>query len=125
MTEASSNPTNPKQITPNEFKTNRGSSGILKSAQVTLVPNRSQTIKPSAINKPAAINVPIPPMLLIHFPTPRPTIFSTTKTASNTTQAVSANTLLSASCSCPAPSANTETPTKYSSTVGTYIMLLV
>src|SRR5271165_2288594 len=125
MIEASSNPTSPKQITPKEFRTNLGFSGILKSAQVTVVPNRSHTINPSAINRPAAINVPIPPMLLIHFPTPSPTMFSTTSTVSSTTQEPSANTLLSASCSCPAPSTNTDTPTKYSSTVGTYIMLLV
>src|SRR5260221_5296386 len=125
MIDASSSPTSPKQITPNEFNTNRGFSGILKSAQVTVVPNRVHTIKPSAINNPAAINVPMPPMLLTHLPTPSPTMFNTTSTASRTTQALSANTLLSASCSCPAPSANTDTTTNYSSTVCTYIMLLV
>src|SRR5258708_34969186 len=125
MTEASSSPTRPKQITPNEFSTNRGFSGILKSAQVKFVPKRDHTMSPSAIKSPAAINVPTPPMLLTHLPTPNPTMFSTTKTPSNNTHAPSANTLLSARCSCPGPSTNTETPTKYSRTVGTYIMLLV
>ncbi len=125
MTDASSRPTNPKQITPKEFKTKRGFSGILKSAQVTLVPNRVQTISPSPISSAAAIKVPMPPMLLIHLPTPSPTIFSTTSTTSSTTHALSAKILLSARCSCPTPSANTDTPTKYSKTVGTYIMLLV
>src|SRR6201998_2338531 len=125
ITEASSSPTSPKQITPNEFSTNRGFSGILKSAQVTFVPKRDHTISPSAIRTPGTKNVPIPPMLLTHLPTPSPTILSTTRIASNTAHAVSATILLSASCWCPAPSANTDAPTKYSRTVGTYIMLLV
>src|SRR5438270_12689429 len=125
MMDASSKPTNPKQITPKEFNTKRGFSGILKSAQVTFVPKRNHTIKPSPISSPAAMNVPIPPMLLTHLPTPRPTMFSTTSTTSSAVHAVKANTLLSASCSCPIPNENTDTPTKYNRTVGTYIMLLV
>src|ERR1700681_1505040 len=125
ITEASSSPTKPKQITPNELSTNRGFAGIAKSAEVTAVPNRSQTTIPSPINTTAALPVPIAPKLLIHFPTPSPTIFITTKIISSSNEAVSAKLLLSASDSCPAPSAYTETPTKYSITVGTYIMLLV
>ena len=40
MTEASSRPTRPKQITPKEFRTNFGSAGILKSAVVMVLPKR-------------------------------------------------------------------------------------
>ena len=36
MTDASSRPTRPKQITPKEFRTKRGLAGILKSAAVML-----------------------------------------------------------------------------------------
>jgi len=48
MTEASSNPTRPKQIsTPKEFRTKtRGWPGIRKSDDVTAVPNRSQITTP-------------------------------------------------------------------------------
>jgi len=38
ITEASSRPTNPKQMTPKAFITNRGLAGILKSAEVMVVP---------------------------------------------------------------------------------------
>ncbi len=44
----------------------------------------------------AAMPVPIPPRLLTHFPTPRPTIFSTTRMTSSNSDAISANGLLSA-----------------------------
>ena len=52
-------------------------------------------------------------------------IFKITSTLSSTTLAASANGLLSPSDACPGPSTKTETPTKYSMIVGTYIMLLV
>ena len=97
MTEASSRPTSPKQITPNEFSTKRGFAGIRKSAAVTVVPNRSQMTSPSPINVAAAMPVPMPPRLLTHFPTPRPTMFSTTRMTSSDSDAISANSLLSAS----------------------------
>ena len=42
MTEASSRPTRPKQITPKELRTKRGLAGILKSAAVMVVPKRDQ-----------------------------------------------------------------------------------
>src|SRR6266850_366800 len=57
MTEASSSPTRPKQITPNEFRTNPGFAGILKSAAVTAVPNRVHTTIPSPIKSAAAMPV--------------------------------------------------------------------
>src|SRR5258708_36470076 len=123
--EASSNPTSPKQMTPNEFNTKRGLAGILKSAQVTVVPNFDHMITPSPINSAAATNVPIAPMLLIHFPTPSPTTFNTTSTVSRHKHALKANARLSASPWWLSPRTNTETPTKYSSTVGTYIILFV
>src|SRR5690242_3968449 len=125
MTEASSSPTNPKQITPKEFNTNLGLGGMRKSAQVTLVPNRKYTTIPSPIRTAAAIPVPIAPRLLIHLPTPNPTMFSTTRRTSSNSEAVNANFLLSPSASWPDPSTKTETPTKYSMIVGTYIMLFV
>src|SRR5579884_843417 len=125
MTDASSSPTSPKQITPNEFSTNLGFAGIAKSAALTVVPCRSVTTAPSPISTPAATNVPIAPTLLIHFPTPSPTMFITTNTASSASEAPNAKTLLSASAAWVGPSTNTETPTKYSITVGTYIMLFV
>src|SRR5262249_36333460 len=125
MMDASSSPTSPKQITPNELNTKRGFGGISKSAPVIFVPNRSQIITPSPISTAAATNVPIAPRLLIHFPMPSPTTFSTTRMIIKISEALSANALLSPSDSWPLPSTNTETPTKYSITVGTYIMLLV
>ena len=42
----------------------------------------NQTIRPSPISTAAATPVPMPPTLLIHFPTPRPTMFRTTSRAS-------------------------------------------
>src|SRR5260370_21566354 len=116
MIDASSSPTSPKQITPNEFSTNRGFAGILKSFQCMLVPNFAHTITPSPISRNAATQVPIPPIVLSHFPTPSPTTFSTTSRPNSTTDAASANVRLSASPSCPGPSTNTDTPTKYSIT---------
>src|SRR5450432_4459387 len=47
ITEASSSPTSPKQITPKEFNTNRGLAGTAKSADVTVLPNRDHTTTPS------------------------------------------------------------------------------
>jgi len=46
-------------------------------------------------------------------------MFSTVRKASSATEAIIAKFLLSASPACPGPSANTDTPTKYSMTVGT------
>src|SRR5882757_9731694 len=89
------------------------------------VPNRKHTTTPSPISKNAATNVPRPPRLLIHLPTPSPITFKITSTLSNTTEAASANGLLSPNAAWPGPSTKTETPTKYSIIVGTYIMLLV
>src|SRR5215470_630645 len=103
MTDASSKPTSPKQITPNEFSTNLEFARIWKSAQVIVDPNRVNVTIPSPTSNPAATKVPIPPALLIHFPTPNPTTFNTTST----------------------PNKTTDTPTKYSMTVGTYIILFV
>ena len=96
MTDASSNPTKPKQITPKEFSTNLGLSGMRKSAELTVVPKRSQTTRPRPIRVTAAIPVPMPPRLLIHFPTPRPTMFKTTSTTSSAREALKANHFLSA-----------------------------
>ena len=90
-----------------------------------VVPYFAHTITPRTISKNAATNVPIPPRLLIHFPTPSPITFNTTSKVRSTTEAASAKARLSARPSCPGPSANTDTPTKYSITVGTYIMLFV
>src|SRR5580692_10352198 len=112
ITDANSKPTNPKQITPNEFKTNRGFDGIRKSAAVTVVPNLAKTITPNPIKTAAAMPVPIPPRLLIHLPTPSPTIFRITSSAIRPTDATTVNILLSASAAWPGPSTKTETPTK-------------
>src|SRR5208282_5740422 len=125
ITEASSSPTKPKQITPNEFRTNLGSAGMRKSAAVTVVPNRDQTVNPKPIRTAAATNVPMAPRLLSHFPTPSPTMFTTVSSTSSDTEAAIAKFLLSASAAWPGPIANTVTPTKYSITVGTYSMLFV
>src|ERR1700723_467326 len=125
ITDASSSPTSPKQITPNEFRRNRGSAGMQKPPAVTVVQNRSHTIRPSAISSPPAATVPMLPTLLIHFPTPSPTILRTTSSARSESAAVTVNALLSASAAWPGPSEKTATPTKYNITVGTYIMLLV
>src|SRR5437773_9143457 len=76
MTEASSRPTRPKQMTPKEFRTKRGFAGIRKSAAVREVPKRSPTMTPRAISRTPATKVPRPPTLLIHLPTPRPTMRS-------------------------------------------------
>ena len=112
ITDANSKPTSPKQITPNEFNTNRGFGGIRKSAAVTVVPNLAKTITPNPIKTAAAMAVPIPPKLLIHFPTPSPTIFRITSSAIRPTDATTVNILLSASAAWPGPSTKTETPTK-------------
>src|ERR1700758_209622 len=125
MTEASSRPTRPKQITPKEFSTNFGFGGILKSAAVIVVPKCDQITAPRPINTAAAMNVPIAPMLLIHLPTPRPRILKNVSSASNVRDVTEANTLLSANPWCPGPNTYTDTPTKYSITVGTYSMLFV
>src|SRR5262249_27078448 len=117
ITEASSSPTNPKQITPNEFRTNFGSAGNLKSAVVTGVPNRAQTVRPSAMRTAAATNVPMPPILFSHLPTPRPITFRAVSNANNATDATMAKVLSSANAALLGPIANTETPTKYSITV--------
>src|SRR6185437_7542769 len=118
-------PTSPKQITPKAFITKRGLAGMRKSAALTVVPKCSQTTAPNPIRVAAATNVPTAPILLIHLPTPRPIMFSTTSTANSASEAPRANTLLSASPAWPGPSTYTDTPTKYNITVGTYIMLLV
>src|ERR1019366_7677614 len=123
--EASSSPTKPKPITPNEFRTNLGSAGIRKSAVVTVVPKRDKTVNPKPIRTAAATNVPMAPTLLSHFPTPRPTMFTTVSSSNNNTDVTIAKFLLSASAAWPGPIANTVTPTKYNITVGTYSMLLV
>src|SRR5271157_1283433 len=125
MTEASSSPTNPKQITPKEFKSERGFAGIWKSAQRTVVPNFMYTTTPRPISRNAATNVPMPPILLTHFPTPSPMMLRITSRASSTTEAAKAKFLLSARPAWLGPSTNTDTPTKYNITVGTYIMLFV
>ena len=60
MTEASSRPTSPKQITPNEFSTKRGIRRECgNQRRVTVVPNRSQMTSPKPINTAAAMQVPI------------------------------------------------------------------
>src|SRR5277367_322954 len=82
MIEASSSPTNPKQITPNELSKNLGFAGIWKSAQVIVVPNFMHTTTPSPINRNAAINVPMAPRLFNHFPTLMPKTFKTTRIVS-------------------------------------------
>src|SRR5258708_35591519 len=88
------------------------------------VPNPKPTTTPSPIRKNAAKNVPRPPRLLIHLPTPSPITFKITSTLSNTTEAASANGLLSPSDAWPGPITKTETPPNYSIIVGTYIKLL-
>ncbi len=49
ITEASSSPISPKQITPKELRTKRGLAGILKSAAVMVVPKREQITTPRPI----------------------------------------------------------------------------
>ena len=91
ITDASSSPTSPKQITPKELSMKRGFAGIRKSAAVTVVPKlqpHHQTPKP--IRTAAATPVPMPPILLIHFPTPSPTMFSTTSSNQQTSEAITA-----------------------------------
>src|SRR5215467_4875003 len=119
ITDASSSPTSPKQITPKEFRTNLGFAGILKSAAVIVVPNRNQITAPNPISTAAAMKVPTAPRLLIHLPTPSPRMLKYVSNPSSMSDAVAANILLSDSPSWPGPSAYTDTPTKYSMTVGT------
>jgi len=83
-------------MTPKELRRKRGFAGIRKSAALMVVPNRDQIITPRPIKTAAAINVPIAPTLLIHFPTPRPRMFSTVSRASSVREAVDAKILLSA-----------------------------
>ena len=89
MTEASSRPTRPKQITPKEFSTKRGLAGILKSAAVMVVPKRDQIRMPRPIRTAAAMKVPIAPRLLIHLPTPRPTMLRTVSSARSASEVMS------------------------------------
>ena len=96
MTDASSKPTSPKQITPKEFSTNLGSAGIRNAAAPTVLPKRSQISRPKPISAAAAMPVPIAPRLFSHFPTPRPAMFKTVSSASKATEAVKAKALLSA-----------------------------
>src|ERR1039458_889437 len=112
MTEASSRPTSPKQNTPNEFRTKRGLAGILKSAAVVVVPKRDQTTTPRPIKTAAAMKVPTAPKLLIHLPTPSPTMLRMVSKASSASDVVSANDLLSARAVWLGPRIKTETPTK-------------
>ena len=55
-----------------------------KSAAVTVVPKRDSNRQPRPIRTAAAMKVPIPPILLIHLPTPRPTMFSIVRKTSST-----------------------------------------
>src|SRR5258706_2117505 len=87
ITEASSSPTSPKQITPNEFSTNLGLAGMLKSAAATGVPQRDQTVIPKPLKTGPAIKGPVAPKLVSHFPTPRTTKFSSVTNANRGTQA--------------------------------------
>ena len=103
----------------------RGLAGMWKSAAVKVVPKRRATATPRPIKVTAAIPVPMLPTLLIHLPTPSPTMLSVTISTKSSNDAMTVNALLSANAAWPGPSVNTETPTKYSMTVGTYIMLLV
>jgi hypothetical protein len=89
-----------------------GAAGILKSATVTGVPKRDQTVTPNPMSTAAATKVPIPPRLFSHFPTLRPTILRTVSSASRAIDASMAKVLSSASAAWPAPMAKTETPTK-------------
>ena len=83
-----------------------------KSAAVMVVPVFAHSMPPRMRSVPAAIPVPMPPTLLIHLPTPRPTTFRTTSTVSRTTEVANAKVLLSASPWWLGPRTNTETPTK-------------
>ena len=83
-----------------------------KSAAVTVVPKRDQTMIPRPIRTAAAMKVPIAPRLLSHFPTPSPTMLRMVRKASKAAEVIMAKFLLSASPAWPGPSANTETPTK-------------
>src|SRR5260370_13660101 len=69
MTEASSRPTRPKQITPKEFRTKRGLAGMRKSAVVTDAPKRSQNTLPKTMRTRAAIKGSMAPGLLGQLPT--------------------------------------------------------
>src|SRR5260370_27052862 len=97
MTEASSRPTRPKQITPNEFSTKRGLAGIWKSAAEMLVPKRDQITAPRPMSTAAATKDPTAPTLLIHLPTPSPRMLNRVSRASSTREVVEAKILLSAS----------------------------
>ena len=113
----------PESTPPQATATGKFFAGSSISSPITEA--NSRPTRPNPIKTPAATKVPMAPKLLIHFPTPRPTILSTVKKISSSREAHSAKILLSASAACPGPSTNTETPTKYNMTVGTYIMLFV
>src|ERR1700721_3171108 len=104
MTEASSRPTKPKQITPKELSTKRGLGGTLKSAAVMPEPKRDQITIPNPTSTAAAIKVPRAPTLLIHLPTPRPRMFNRVSSASSARETEAAKSLLSGSPWGPGPS---------------------
>ena len=81
-------------------------------AAVIPVPKRDQITTPSPIRTAAATKVPIAPALLIHLPTPRPTMLSRVSRESRASEVTSANILLSARPAWVGPRAKTETPTK-------------
>src|SRR5713226_944212 len=95
MMEASSRPTRPKQMTPNE-PIKRMSPVIRKSAAVMVVPKRKSTTRPRPMSVTAVMAVPRPPRLLTHRPTPRPRTFRITRRTRRTMDAASANQGLSA-----------------------------
>ena len=61
-----------------------------KSAEVTVVPKRDQMTIPKPISTAAAMKVPMAPRLLIHFPTPRPTMLNRVSNASSASEAARA-----------------------------------
>jgi hypothetical protein len=116
----------PDQAEANDAERIQHKPGIGRNSEVSGRYGRAKT-RPRPHPKPirtAAINVPMAPRLLSHFPTPSPTILRPSA-AQAAPEAAMAKFLLSASAAWPGPIANTDTPTKYSITVGTYSMLFV
>src|SRR5579863_5331463 len=105
ITDASSSPTSPKQIKPNELIRCQSLARTLKSAACNIPPWDRSTPRARPTSTTLVIAVPIPPKLLIHFPTLRPRIFSQIITQSRTTDITATYTLSEPSICVRAPPA--------------------
>ena len=125
MTEASSSPTSAKQITPNEFRTKRGFAGIRKSAAVTVGAEPHPDDQSQADQRGRRDEGADAAQIVQPFAHAQAHNVKDHQHGQQQQRRRMANALLSARAAWLGPSTNTETPTKYSITVGTYSMLLV